>query len=140
MPFQITKNDYKKVLQYYNVSIPNTPKQLKETAENLLSDKLCRCIRKVKKSVRMKNKSLSKNEALQSGVGICRDSVLHKKRIDVYGFTCDKTRKLRRYPNKSYSLAKFRKQPKTLKMKLSTTNEKKKSKQTRSKRKKYQRV
>jgi hypothetical protein len=48
-------------------------------------------------------------------------------------FTCDKTRKLRRYPNKSYSLAKFRKQPKTLKMKLSTTNEKK-SKQTRSKR------
>ena len=35
----------------------------------------------------MKNKSLSKNEALQSGVGICRDSVLHKKRIDVYGFT-----------------------------------------------------
>ena len=40
MPFQITKNDYKKVLQYYNVSIPNAPKQLKETAENLLSNKL----------------------------------------------------------------------------------------------------
>ena len=104
---QLTHNDYKKVLNYYNVPIPKTNKQTKIHAENILSNKLCKCIQKVKKSIKQRNKSLTNKDLLRNSVGICRKSVLHNKHVDAYQFLCDKTRKFKNYPNKKYTLKKF---------------------------------
>ena len=78
---QLTHNDYKKVLNYYNVPIPKTNKQTKIHAENILSNKLCKCIQKVKKSIKQRNKSLTNKDLLRNSVGICRKSVLHNKHL-----------------------------------------------------------
>ena len=49
-PLQLTPSDYKKVLTYYNKPIPRSNRQTKKKAEELLTNKLCKCIQKVKKS------------------------------------------------------------------------------------------
>lgn len=108
-PLQLTNADYKKVLKYYNQQVPRSYRKTKKNAESLLTNKLCKCIQKVKKTMKQRNKSLKNTDALQRSVGICRDSVLHKKNIDVYQFQCDKTQKLGNYPNKRFSLSKYRK-------------------------------
>ena len=108
-PLQLTPSDYKKVLTYYNQPIPRSHRQTKKKAEQLLTNKLCKCIQKVKRSFRSRNKTMKNKELLRSSVGVCRDSVLHRKNIDVYRFNCDKTKKLGNYPNKRFSLAKYKK-------------------------------
>jgi hypothetical protein len=108
-PLQLTPLDYKKVLIYYNQSVPKSNRQTKKKAEKLLANKLCKCIQKVKKSFRARNKTMKNKELLSSSVGVCRDSVLHRKNIDVHQFKCDKTQKLGNYPNKRFSLSKYKK-------------------------------
>lgn len=108
-PLELTHADYKKVLKYYNQQIPKSYRKTKKNAERLLSNKLCKCIQKVKKTVKQRNRSLKNKEALQRSVGICRDSVLHKKNIDVYQFQCDKKEVLGNYPKKRFSISKYRK-------------------------------
>jgi hypothetical protein len=112
-PLQLTPADYKKVLTYYNQPIPRSTRQTKKKAEQLLTNKLCKCIQKVKKSFRARNKTMKNKELLSSSVGVCRDSVLHRKNIDVYQFKCDKTQKLGNYPNKRFSLSKYKKSKNT---------------------------
>lgn len=118
-PLQLTPSDYKKVLSYYNQSIPRSHRQTKKKAEQLLTSKLCKCIQKVKKSFRARNKTMKTKELLTSSVGVCRDSVLHRKKIDVYQFQCDKTQKLKNYPNKRFTLSKYKKSQNN-KLKLSS--------------------
>lgn len=42
----LTNEDYKDILKYYNQSIPKSKRLLKMSAEKILADKLCRCIKK----------------------------------------------------------------------------------------------
>ena len=51
----ITDNDYKKILEFYEKPVPRSKRLLKLEAEKILATKLCRCIKKVRKTVRQTN-------------------------------------------------------------------------------------
>ena len=42
---KLTNNDYKQILQFYHVNVPKSTKQMKITAEKIISEKLCRSIK-----------------------------------------------------------------------------------------------
>ena len=94
----LTHEDYKKILDYYDIPMPNTRSKLKSAAESVLAKKLCRCIKKVQKSRKDKSERIP--------TGICRDSVIHKKKLDIYQFQCDKQPSLKKFKGKSYKIRK----------------------------------
>ena len=75
---ELTINDYKRILEFYKKSIPKSKRLLKMQAEKILSNKLCRCIKKVDKE----------NEA--RAIGICTKSVINNKGFTRGKFTCKK--------------------------------------------------
>ena len=78
---KLNKNDYKKILNFYNLSIPKSERLLIKKSQDVLANKLCRCI----KQVSIKGAQESKS------VGICRNSVLKKKGVKARGFKCKDT-------------------------------------------------
>ena len=74
-----------------------------------LATKLCKCIKKVRKS----NPDISEQQA----IGICRKSVLHKKKLDVFKFKCKQKYKLEKGKQKSYKILKHIKKNKKKKNK-----------------------
>lgn len=73
----LTKDDHRAVLSYYGIDFANMDsKRLHKASEELLAEKLCRCIKKV-----------DPNDEKKS-IAICRRSVLGRKGIDVYEFSC----------------------------------------------------
>lgn len=89
MSHKITKSDYIKILKYYNLSIPKKLEDIKKNAEDILSEKLCKCIKKVNPV----------NEPVS--IGICTKNVLGRKGLSRGKFTCKN--------KKSISLKKKRK-------------------------------
>ena len=82
---RMTHSDYLAILSFYSKdSLSMTKSQIKETAEQLLADKLCRCIKKVQGS----------GDDETRAIAICTDSVLRKKNLKGYGFRCKKGAKL----------------------------------------------
>ena len=80
---KLTKRDYLSILKYYNIDHKGMTEQvLKQNAEDILATKMCRCIKAVQKY----NTSPEKN-----AIAICRDSVLKKKNLNNFTFTCKKT-------------------------------------------------
>lgn len=78
----LTKKDYQVILNYYGVQTDGLKIQaMRNTAIDILANKLCRCIKKVSDD---KSKS----------VPICKDSVFGKKNLKVSRFKCKKTPKL----------------------------------------------
>ena len=73
---ELTINDYKRILEFYNKSIPKSKRLLKMQAEKLLVSKLCRCIKKVDKE----------NEA--RAIGICTRTIINNKGFTRGKFTC----------------------------------------------------
>ena len=73
---ELTNYDYKQILEYYNKPIPKSSRLLKKTAEKILSNKLCRCIKKIE----------PKNEA--RSIGICTKTVLNNKGYTRGRFKC----------------------------------------------------
>lgn len=93
----LTNEDYKDILKYYNQSIPKSKKLLKITAENILADKLCRCIKKIDPI----NESKS--------IGICTKTIINSKGLSRGNFKCK---------NKKFiTLSKRKKNNKTVKRK-----------------------
>lgn len=80
---ELSKSDYKKILTFYNQPIPKSERLLKNSAENILADKLCTCIKKV-----------SPFGSESRAIGICTKGVLNKKNIRRGNFTCKKRRKI----------------------------------------------
>ena len=74
--FKITKNDYIKILKYYNLNIPSKTEDIKKTAEKILSEKLCKCIKKVSPN----------NEA--KALGICTKTIFNRKGLTRGKFGC----------------------------------------------------
>ena len=98
---QLSIDEYKDILSYYDIDFSNkSKKQIYNTAENILANKLCKCIQKVKKSLSKTKKRSKKNT--QTAVAICKDSVLAKKGVKIQKFKCkekarfisNKTRKI----------------------------------------------
>ena len=75
---ELTINDYKHILEFYKKSIPKSKRLLKQQAEKLLSEKLCRCIKKIDKQ----------NES--RAIGICTKTIINNKGFTRGKFTCKK--------------------------------------------------
>jgi hypothetical protein len=84
----LTTADYKNILKYYKITDAQLrilkPREIKEKAEHLLATKLCKCIKKVS--------AKSKSEA--KAIAICNTSVIKKKKLAIFNFTCKKGYKL----------------------------------------------
>jgi hypothetical protein len=77
MSSNLSLKDYKKILNYYNLPIPTSKKQIREKAENIMASKLCKCIKKVK---------------LPEGrsIGICTKTIFNRKNFTRGKFGCRK--------------------------------------------------
>jgi len=73
---QLTINDYKHILEFYNKPIPKSKRLLKSQAEKIIAKKLCRCIKKVD----------VKNEA--RSIGICTKTIINNKGYTRGKFSC----------------------------------------------------
>jgi adenylosuccinate synthase len=105
----LKKNDYIKILNYYNIPITPTDssKTIKNKAEEILADKLCKCIKKVKKTDDEKDIDTQPEVEVETegkAIGICSDSIFRRKGLKYNGFTCKKRPKFIKYPGKTYSL------------------------------------
>lgn len=102
----LTKTDYEKILNYYNIPLSpsDSSKQIKNKAEEILAEKLCKCIKKVKDSTGTGSSDSNADES--RAIGICNDTVFRRKGIKHSAFTCKKKPKLLRFPGKKYSLVK----------------------------------
>jgi len=96
----LKKADYVKILDYYQIETPKNKslKNIKRIAEDILANKLCKCIKKVQKN------NSDKEEA--KAIGICNDSIFGRKSLKHYRFTCKKGAKLENKPGKNYALEK----------------------------------
>lgn len=85
---RLTRKDYETVLNFYNVSYKKTDKlkQIKQKGEKILSDKLCRCIKKVTKKLNSKNENRP--------IAICKKSILLSKGITDINFKCRNKRSI----------------------------------------------
>ncbi len=72
----LNNNDYKKILEYYQKPLPKSKRLLKNAAEKIMSEKLCRCIKKVDKM----------NEA--RAIGICTKTIFNRKGFTRSKFKC----------------------------------------------------
>lgn len=78
----LAKNDYINILKYYDIDYTNkNSREIKNMAEKILAEKLCKCIKKV---------NTNNNES--RAIALCKTSVLHKKGINNFKFTCKKRR------------------------------------------------
>ena len=71
-------NDYVTILSYYKTKIPKSRRLLKLKGEEILADKLCRCIKKMNKT--------NKNE--KRAIGICTKTIINRKGLKRGRFTC----------------------------------------------------
>jgi len=74
--YKITKSDYIKILKYYNLKVPSKTEDIKTTAEKILSEKLCKCIKKVSPT----------NEA--KAIGVCTKAIFNRKGLTRGNFSC----------------------------------------------------
>ena len=72
----MNSTDYKNILDYYKISIPKSKNVLKELAEKILAEKLCKCIKKID----------YRNEA--KSIGICTRNIFNKKGLTRGTFKC----------------------------------------------------
>jgi hypothetical protein len=73
---ELTNKEYKKILDYYNKPIPYSKSLLKKHAENILAEKLCRCIKKLDP------------EKEARSIGICTKTVINRKGYTRGKFQC----------------------------------------------------
>ena len=84
--YELTNSDYEKILKYYNKTIPSDISKLKKEGENILSLKLCQCIKKI-------NPILTKGNEPKA-IGICSRSVVNNKGLVRGKFKCLKKRSI----------------------------------------------
>ena len=78
---KLTKSDYMSILNYYKIKTNNlTALQIKNNAESILANKLCRCIKKIDPTLKIES----------NAIAICTDSILKKKHLKSFRFTCKK--------------------------------------------------
>ena len=83
---KLTNKDYKSILNFYKVDISAlSSKDIKEKAEHYLAVKLCRCI----KNVKGKSAKATANSEKRA-IAVCYNSVLKKKNLKVFKFSCKK--------------------------------------------------
>ena len=76
---KITNNEYIKILEFYKISIPKTKKLIQKEAENIMSEKLCKCIKQI-------------DVGEPRSIGICTKSIFNKKGFTRGKFRCKNKR------------------------------------------------
>ena len=109
-------HDYVKILNYYNmpISAKDSSKSIKHKAEAILAEKLCKCIKKVKKNDRQGEDSDDGNddnkntlsESESKAIAICSNSIFEKKGLERGLFDCKKKPRLINFQGKKYALTK----------------------------------
>jgi hypothetical protein len=79
---ELTLDDYKYILTFYKKTIPKNKRLMKLNAEKIISEKLCKCIKKIDHKYHSK------------AIGICTKSIINKKGFKRGKFTCKKKRKI----------------------------------------------
>lgn len=87
-------NDYKFILEYYKLSIPKSNKLIKSKALSIISNKLCKCIKKVSKKYKLKNEA--------NPIKLCTQSVITNKGFNRGFFTCKKKSNIILSKNKTF--------------------------------------
>jgi hypothetical protein len=102
----LNKNDYEKILNYYNLpfSTSDSYKKIKNKAEQILAEKLCKCIKKVKNDNDNANADANTDES--RAIAICSDNIFRRKGIRHGMFSCKNKPRLLRFSGKKYSLVK----------------------------------
>ena len=93
----LSTEDYKTILKHYNLGIPNQKNKVKTMAEDILAEKLCRCI----KSVDPKDEKKS--------IAICNKSLFSNRNLKKFRFTCKKKSQLVSKKNSRKKLMKTKK-------------------------------
>ena len=88
---KLKTEDYKRILESYNLPVPPKLADRKLEATKILSGKFCRCIKKVDPN----NESDSNNEG--RAIGICTKSIFNNKGLTRGKFTCKSPQKLEIY-------------------------------------------
>ena len=83
MSLTLTNKDYESILKFYKIDIPKSKRILKQKAEEILSEKLCKCIKKLD----------PKNES--KSIGICTKTIINNKGFSRGNFTCKKKRTIK---------------------------------------------
>jgi hypothetical protein len=105
---RLSLNDYVAILKFYKIDVSHMKqKAIKQKAEAILAEKLCRCIKKVDKSLRVeRKKKSSKNTTESRAIAICKNSIFTKKNITPAKFKCKGTARLLPSKNKHNTLTK----------------------------------
>jgi len=79
---EITVNDYKQILEFYNKPIPKSKRLLKMEAEKIMATKLCRCIKKLDTGFE------------QKAIGICTKTIFNNKGYTRGKFKCKEKKQI----------------------------------------------
>jgi len=85
MSTELTNEDYTNILLFYKMPLPKSKRLLKKQAENIMSEKLCRCLKKVQM------KPIPEGKA----IGICTKTIFNNKGLTRGKFKCLKNRTLK---------------------------------------------
>jgi len=78
----ITNADYINILNYYKIKIPRSNQLIQKKAENIMAEKLCRCIKKLDPVHEAKS------------IGICTKTIFNRKGFRREKFTCKDKRRV----------------------------------------------
>lgn len=115
---RLSLNDYMVILKFYKIDMSHMKqKTIKQKAEAILAEKLCRCIKKVDKSLKEESKyNKNKNKSRKTiktpsnesrAIAICKNSIFTKKNITLAKFKCKGTARLLPSKNKHNKLSKI---------------------------------
>ena len=82
---ELSQEDYKTIIHHYGFPLPKSKRLVKKKGEDLISRKLCSCIKKVTKKF--------KNDETPA-IGICSYSILKNRNMKFKSFTCKKKPKI----------------------------------------------
>jgi hypothetical protein len=105
MSTELTNKDYIDILSFYKITIPKSKRLIKKKAENIISDKLCRCIKTVQqKLINTSNTSNNTKLSEAKAIGICTKTIFNNKGFTRGQFKCKKNRTVKfRHTNKNKS-------------------------------------
>ena len=96
----LSQTDYLNIMKFYKINVAAMGKtEIKLLAEDILSNKLCKCIKKIT--------PLLKKE--QNAIAVCKKSVLHNKNVKSFGFRCKKRPRFIPKKGTNKNLARYKK-------------------------------
>lgn len=86
--YKLNKSDYLTIIKYYNIHVPIKKNgyinhsKVEKLAEDILANKLCKCIKRVSDNSNDKEESRS--------IAICQNSILKRRKLRASKFSCKK--------------------------------------------------